>query len=432
MSKRIKKKLQWYPLDNAAKIYPPTASSTRAHVFSFSAVLTEEIDGEMLKESVNNLLKIYPTFKTRLMRGYFWYYLEENEKPFKVFEEKPYYLKSIDYRENNGYLFQVLYIRDKITIKFFHALTDGTGGFKFFTALLCEYLKVAGKNVDTEGVIKPLDAPATEMESDDSFLTYEKKNISGKTEKIRKPYHIGGTPFSYDGCGMITAKISLPEVKDCAKKFGVTVTAFLSAVYMQSIYEAFLKNKPVANKFLTVLVPCNLRKRYGGETLRNFTMFARFSHDYNVSEPSFDDLVLSAQEQITKGIDKEALDDIIHENVKTERNFFIKMTPLPLKNLVMRAAYSKVGEVLQTVDFSNLGQVVFPESVAAYIKHVIFAIAPTFSCGHQTGVVGFKDNLYITFSRNFTETDIERVFVRKIPALGATVTLFSNYWESSL
>lgn len=432
MTKKTKKRAAWYPLDNAAKIYPPTASASRAHVFSFSALLTEEVNPELLRDAVNNLLASYPTFKTRLMRGYFWYYLEENEKPFKVFEEKPYYQKAIDYKENNGYLFQVLYVRNKITVKFFHALTDGTGGFRFFKALLCEYLKVYGKDVDTEGIVRPLDAPASINESDDSFLTYDPSTTKNTKKKNRKPYRITGTPFEYDGCGMITAEIKTEKIREICKQKGVTITAYLAAVYMLSVYEAFLKGRPAQNKLITVLVPCNLRKRYGGETMRNFTMFARFSHDFNLSEPTFDELLQTAMEQITMGVKKEELDDIIHENVQTEKNFFIKATPLPLKDLVMRIAYSQVGEVLQTVDLSNLGQATLPESVAQYVRLVTFAITPTSSCGHQTGVVGFKDSLYVTFSRNYTETSLERAFIRRLTAAGAEVKLYSNYWESRL
>ena len=78
-----KKKELWFPLDNAAKIYPPTASQKRAHVFCFSALLDNEIQSDFLIKAIENVLNHYPTFKTSLKRGAFWYYLEENKKPQK-------------------------------------------------------------------------------------------------------------------------------------------------------------------------------------------------------------------------------------------------------------------------------------------------------------------------------------------------------------
>ena len=426
-----KKQYKWYPLDNAAKIYPPTVTEDRAHVFAFSAILTEEVDPFLLREAVSKLLEHYPTFKTRLMAGKFWYYLEQNDKPVKVFKEKPLYLTHVNYEENNGYLFEVLYIRNKITVKFFHALTDGTGGFNFFKSLLTEYFAILGRPVDAEGLSKPLDAPASAMEEEDSFLTFHNSS-KVKTQKIEKPFHIVGTPFLYDGCGLITAKIDVASLKSLAKSFNATVTAYLASLYMQSIYKVYLKDRPAKNKIVSVLIPCNLRKKYGGETTRNFTMFARFTVDFSLIEPDFDQLIKICTEQMQRDLSVENLDKVIDDNVRTEKNFLIKIVPLGIKNLIMRAVYSNVGEVLQTVAFSNIGSTTLPESVEPYVKDLTFAITPTFSCGHQTGVIGYKGNLYVTFSRNFVETDLEKTFIRALTANGVPVEVSSNYWESQL
>lgn len=424
-----KRKNTWYPLDNAAKIYPPTASDKRAHVFCFSAILTEEVDPYSLREAVVILLEKYPTFKTKLMRGKFWYYLENNDLPFKVFKEDAYYLKSIDHQQNNGYLFEVLYIRNKITVKFFHALTDGTGGFNFFKSLILTYFSVIGKDVDAEGLLKPIDAPSTASEGEDSFLTYH--NVTGdKTEKISKPYHIRAKPFDYDGCGMITAKVPISDVKELANAANVTITAYLSALYSYCVYKAFLADRPEKNKLVTVLIPCNLRKKYGGETQRNFTMFARFSHDYTVYDTTVEQLAVECQNKMNDDLRVEKLDKIIDDNVKLERNFFIKIAPLILKDVIMRTAYAKVGEVLQTVNFSNLGLVKFPESVSPFVKEVTFSITPTFSCNHQTGVIGYGDYLYVTFARGYVETELEKTFIRFLTAKGLKIEVSSNFWES--
>ena len=424
-----KKQLLWYPLDNAAKIYPPTVSKDRAHVFAVSAILNEEVDAYLLQDAVTKILNKFPTFRTKLMRGKFWYYLEQNELPVKVFKEEPYYLKHIDYKKNNGYLFEVLYIGNKITVKFFHALTDGTGGLNFFKALLVEYFAETGETVDLEDLIKPLDAPSSLFETEDSFLTYH-NNSTSKSEKIPRPFHIDATPFSYDGCGLITAKVDLDGVKQLAKKYDCTVTVYLASLYMKCVFDAYLKVRPSRNKLITVLIPCNLRKKYGGETQRNFTMFARFSHDYADGELSMEELTKLCATQMKEDLDLNKLDKIIDDNVSTEKNFFIKLAPLFLKNAIMKAVYARVGEVLQTVNLSNLGLVKLPHCISDHVKDVTFAITPTFSCNHQTGVIGYNDNLYITFARGFVETDLEKYFIRTLTENGVKVTTFSNYWES--
>ena len=47
--------------------------------------------------------------KSIIKKGLFWYYLEENNKPFFVEEEPGYFLRFINQKENNGYLFKVFY-----------------------------------------------------------------------------------------------------------------------------------------------------------------------------------------------------------------------------------------------------------------------------------------------------------------------------------
>ena len=423
-----KSKTIWYPLDNAAKIYPPTASEKRPHVFSFSAMIYNEVEPVVLREAVINVLQRNPTFKTKLMRGKFWYYLEENNLPVKVFREEPYYLKSIDYKRNNGYLFEVLYQENRITANFFHALTDGTGGFNFFSQILLEYFSLMNYDIESEGLIKSVDVPFFFEEGDDSFLFYDKK-VKNDEKNPKRPYAINGTSFDYDGCGIITGQLSISKVKELAKKHNATITAFLGGIYIYTIYKLYLSNKPVKNKLITMLVPCNLRKKYGGNTMRNFTMFARVSKDFS-TETTLDECISVAQQQIIEQLTTENLDKIIHSNVKTEKNPFIKIVPLTLKNAIMRIAYRKVGENLQTCIFSNLGPVKLPDSFSKFVKHLTFSIAPTFSCRQQFTALGYGDNIYLTFTRDYVENSIEKEFFRTLSNLGVSVKIFSNYWES--
>ena len=65
-------KKNWYPLDNAAKIYPPNTNSESPFVFSFSARIDREVDPELLDRALNAQLQKMPTFKTALKRGFFW------------------------------------------------------------------------------------------------------------------------------------------------------------------------------------------------------------------------------------------------------------------------------------------------------------------------------------------------------------------------
>ena len=72
------KSVNWYKLDNSAKVYPILISDRYTYVFRLSAILTELIDSEKLYQAITESKKRFPSFFVKLKRGFFWYYFEEN------------------------------------------------------------------------------------------------------------------------------------------------------------------------------------------------------------------------------------------------------------------------------------------------------------------------------------------------------------------
>ncbi len=221
------KKRNWYPLDNAAKIFPAVYGEKRPYNFCFSALLAEKVEPEKLNTAVNHILERVPTFKTKLKRGVFWYYLEENKKPFCVSEEVGNYLGLIDFAENNDYLFKVYYREYKVSLVVFHALTDGNGGLEVFKQILLEYCRLSGKQIDAGELIKTSVSPETFKERSDNYVSnYKKAKV--KIRKPKKLAHSDGTAFDYGGYGLITATADAGKLKELARRYGATVTEFLS------------------------------------------------------------------------------------------------------------------------------------------------------------------------------------------------------------
>ena len=136
MKSKKEKKLYWRRLDNSAKIFPISAGRKYSTVFRLSVVLKEKINPKVLENAVNMALDQYKSFKVRMKTGFFWYYLEENQKSPIIEEEKDYPCQYINPRTNNNYLFKVTYFENKINIDIFHALTDGNNGTTFFKEIV--------------------------------------------------------------------------------------------------------------------------------------------------------------------------------------------------------------------------------------------------------------------------------------------------------
>lgn len=421
------KRKNWYPLDNAGKIYPPISNSRRASTFSLTAVLTEPVEKEILQQATNEILNRFVSFNVKLKRGIFWYYLEENNRPFTVEEEPPYFLKYIDQVENNGYLFRVYYKNNHITMTVFHPLADGAGALDVFKSLVFEYLLLKGKKVKSENKILTCYTPYTSDESNDGFIKLCDKSRL-KPEKEKNAFKTDGTPFNYDGCGIITGNININQLKAECKKYDATVTAYLSGLYMHCVYEAFIKGQRVNNKLVKLLVPINMRKIYDTKTLRNFAMFCRLNHNFE-EEISLEECIKTCKEQLKSGLDKEKLDAQAYSNVKSEKNIFLKIVPLFLKTLVLRLAYNVVGDNLHTANVSNLGVVDLPDSMKQYVTDFIFTLAPSYSCKTHLALIGYGDHVTASFSRTFVENKLEKLFFTELTKRGINVVVSSNYWE---
>ena len=95
---------RWYKLDNAAQIFPIVSNKDETNSFRLAAVLKEDVDAKLLKEVLVKTLERFPTFKVKLKKGFFWYYLQENHNDPIVCEESPYLCEANNYARQNDFL----------------------------------------------------------------------------------------------------------------------------------------------------------------------------------------------------------------------------------------------------------------------------------------------------------------------------------------
>lgn len=422
---------KWYSLDNSSKIFPSTTADKRRNTFFICAVLKEKIEQDVMGQAINEVLLRFPSFKVKLKRGVFWYYLEENLKRFRIKEENPNFLQDFNEQENNDYLFKASVYEEKLTLTFFHAITDGNGGLEFLKAVVFEYLVLRGYPVKADGLIKSIDSPSINAEVEDTSIKVTNKNDEPLKIKEKKAFKSYGTPFDYDGQGVVIGAIKIEELKKITKEKGVTITAYLTAVLLDSIYKAFIKGRNLKNKKATVFIPVNLRRWFGSESLRNFLGYVRIMHDYE-KEISFEEILEYTKMQMAEKLEPEYMKKLIAGNVKIEQNFLLRITPLFVKDLAIKLVYSKVGDVLHTSNLSNLGEVKLPKSVSEHIEDIFFILDTGDSTKTNVSVVGFGDHINIAFARFIVETNLEKYFFRHLSGLGLNIKLISNYWEKRL
>ena len=421
----------WYRLDNAAKIFPAISTKKETNTFRVRVDLVDTIDMALLQQAVNLVLERYPMFKVRLKSGLFWNYLDYNERPFIVLPLPQRVCGSLSPKEHNGYLFQIYYWKKSIVLEMFHSLADGSGAFALIKSLVYEYLLLKGLKITPDNLILTRDSLPTVEEYEDSNLTYyDPHNHKHVPEK--RAFLIKGTPISDGNIGLISATIATKDMMDLARANEASVTEYLTALMLYTIYithiqyrEHLKENK----KPVKIFVPVNLRKQFPSKSLRNFTNFVKSGMVMNRSDISFDEILAETKKQFAYGLQKSELIRKMSENVSFEKNIFLRATPYFLKKFVLKIGYNMMGLLLNTLSFSNLGKIDFPESMQPHIDKISVGVYSGRFNTVNFGVVTYKDQFSMTFTRSIVETTIEREFFRHFTSKGIHMTLESNYVE---
>ena len=421
-------KLRWMPLDNAAKIYPAARSHNWTNAFRLSATLKEEVDTKVLQSALDVTIRRFPSLGTRLRKGLFWYYLQQVSHAPAIRQEMSYPLTRMTRKDLRDCALRVIVYHNRIAVEFFHSLTDGNGGVIFLKALLAEYLQQKYHLVipAEQGVVGRLEEPSPE-ELEDSFLKYAGPVCASRREN--NAWHLKGTPEPDGFLNVTCFQLPVAQVLEQAHHYCVSMTTFLSAALMQAILNLQAQQIPNRRyrKYVRLLIPVNLRRLFPSKSMRNFALYTTPEVDPKLGDYSFEELCQIIQHRMALDVTPKQMSARIATNVKSERVFLLKITPLFIKNLVMKAVFLAVGERKSCLCLSNLGQVTLPKEMEGYVERMDFILSSQAMSPHNCGVLSYGDTLYINFTRNIVEPNLEREFFLVLREMGLPVEVQSNH-----
>lgn len=422
-----KHKLLWLRLDNAAKIYPAARNQKWSNTFRLSATLCEDVDADVLQSTLSVTVKRFPAIAARLRRGLFWYYLQQLPRVPRIREESSYPLTRMSRAEVRHCAFRVILWKNRIAVEFFHSLTDGNGALVFLKSLVAEYLRQKyGIQIPAQqGVLDCRESPDP-AELEDSFQKYAGTVSASRREN--DAWHMYGT-LEPDGFQHLTClQVPVAQAMEKAHAYGVTLTAFLSAVMMQALQELQAEQEPdlAYRKPIRVQIPVDLRRIFPSRSLRNFALYTTPEIDPRLGQYSFPEICDAVRHRMGLDVNPKTMSAKIAANVGSERNLAVKLMPLFLKNIVMKAVFLAVGERKSCLSLSNLGAVRLPEAMQPYVQRLDFILGVQASQPHNCGVLSYDGTLYINFIRNIRESGLEYHFFRALQSHGLSVTAQSN------
>lgn len=423
-------KLRWMPLDNAAKIYPAARRQNWSNIFRVSATMTEAVDTEMLRAALDVTVRRFPSMAVRLRRGLFWYYLEQIDHIPMIREEQSYPLTKMSRAETRKCAFRVLVYNQRIALETFHSLTDGNGALVFLKSLIAEYLQQRyGIRIPAEnGVLGRLEEPS-EDELEDSFQKHAGTVCASRRENTA--WHPKGTPLDTDFLHLTCFTLQSNEVLKKAHEYKVSLTAFIAATLMQALQN--LQREQVSSqrrrKPIKVLIPVNLRRLFPSKSLRNFVLYTTPEILPQLGEYSFEEICRQIHHHMGLEVNAKKMSMKIATNINSERLLAIRLVPLFVKNLIMRAVFDAVGERKSCLTLSNLGATRLPKEMDPYVSHFDFILGIQATAPNNCGVISYGDTLRINFIRNIRESDLEYHFHCVLRDMGLVAQVESNFTE---
>lgn len=416
----------WYPLDNSAKIFPAIKNGKVSAVFRLSVELTEDVDVGVLHQALLDILPRFPSFALRMRPGVFWYYLEPNKSQPVIYEDTAFPCRKLYRKDNQGYLFRVLYYHTKISVEFFHSLTDGTGAMVFVKTLAARYLerKYSVRIPAEQGVADWLQLPEPE-EAEDSYKKYARATRR-RDPHMPPAWHMRGQLEPYGRIHVINAELSVNELKKTAAAHGATINDYLVASYIYAFCQLQQAEERRHSRPVVIAVPVNMRRFYPSRTLRNFFLRVYPAVHQDYGEYSFEEILGEVHHYMKLRTKEKYLNVQMASNVRNEQSIVTRLIPLPLKNQILRIAYFFRGDSRITSTMTNVGPVTVPAEMAQYVRGFEVLMGPSLDNWINAAILSYGDKLKVSFSRRIREPHVERLFLQHLVKQGIHVRVSSN------
>lgn len=383
--------LLWFPLDDSAKIYPMSLEHDSMPVFRLSAYMKSDVVKEILQMALTFTIKRFPSFATTLKKGVFWHYLDTTKRRFVVSEENDIPCRPLKVGRSGSQSFRVIYYKNRISVEFFHVLTDGTGGMVFLKALISEYVRLLGADIKELGSIWNVnDTPEIEETTNEFSNRVHSEATSGLINK--RVLQMNGRLTKVKPNQIIHFNVNSDKLKEVAKKYNATVTSYILAL----MFIAIKKATDSLSGDVSIQVPVNMRKFYPSKTVRNFAMYCGVKLDI-ADIKTVDDLVTIISEQLKEKASKEKMSEMVTSANKLVRS--IKLIPLFIKLPIAKKLYGFLGDQAFTSTLSNLGVVDMPEEYKNYVSSMDFVLGTAPNNRAIIGMVTYNETTTISISK---------------------------------
>lgn len=394
----------WFRLDDAAKIYPLSMKHGQMSVFRLAAVMKEPVKPELLQIALHFTIQRFPGFATTVRKGFFWHYLDQTKRRYCIQPETDIPVRPLKIAASGSQSFRVLYYENRISVEFFHILTDATGGMCFLKTLLAEYLRLLGVGCPCGDGILDVTKPPLAGENENAFPAADRRGKgSGLTD--RASLQLSGKLAPVRPCRILHFEMDAEKLREAAKSRNATVTAYLLGL----LFLAGRRATEAMGGSFNIQVPVNMRKFYPSPTLRNFSMYCGIR--LNLEQvTTLDDILPEIQRQLTEKTSREAMTEMIHSSTRLVNS--VRFVPLFIKSPIARLIYGFLGDKIFSNTLSNLGVVHLPPEMESRVDHLEFLLGTLVSNRAGCALVTCGGKAVLTIAKQTADPSLEEALCR--------------------
>lgn len=406
-------KNNWRKLDNVAKVFSMD-DQNNTNIFRYSVILKQNINKNILKKAINKSLETFKSYKVKIGSGLFWNYLEYNSKEPIITKEDEIPCQHINFKRNNNYLFKITYYKNKINLDIFHVLTDGGGAKKFLKSIIYNYLSIKHKLEYNEN--------QNNMSYQDQYLKNYDKSIKVKNN-YKPAYQLPGK-INKNINNTYHYIVDLLKMKSVCKEHKVTITEYITALYIYAIYKSMYKKN--TKKEIAITLPIDLRKYYQVDTLSNFFVCANINPKINENKlTTFKEILNQVHLEFQEKLSIDKVKSYLTRDVKLGLNIPIRLVPLPIKKTFMKLI-SDIASKTSTSTLSNVGIVDIDTKFKKYIDNILILVMPSKKEKMKCSICSYDKKLNITINSKIDNSKFEHTFLKLLEKHLANIKLETN------
>lgn len=399
-----------FPIDSAAILFLAQMAPDHTNVYRFAATMAEPVSPDLLQQAVHRVHPRFPTLFAGFLPGPRAYRVVPASHAPQV-RPDPGLMLTMTPEEIRSCAYRVFYRDRQIIIELFHALADGFGAITSLRALLGEYLYLLRgiSSPERESLLE--EAPDWEEEIQDAYPKHCGSAMGALPQ--RYSYRLPGADPSGGMYGSML-QVSTQSLRQAAKRYGVSVTTLLTGLMAESIGSLQHTAGGAQRRPVRIMVPADLRRKFSGRTLRNFSLYA-----LPTLEPEEMTLPLSRklellQKQLLQQTETEFLRAQITRNVKLQQSLPFRCLPLSWKRSLMLFSNRLFGETNSSITLTNLGPIALSDGMLEQVEKVEVYLTPRRHSPYNCGLISCGDQTCITITRFGTQTQLEELFFEKI------------------